>query len=68
MIENELADLDNHWLTLESSRRATTEHSPNEWLEALARSDDDRRIAQRLSAMTEALTVQQTSRSQVLPA
>jgi hypothetical protein len=56
---HEVADLDHHWLTLESQKHAMTEHFPNEWLEALGKSDDDPRIAQRLSAMVQALTASQ---------
>jgi hypothetical protein len=60
---HEVADLDNHWLTVESHKRATTEHFPNEWLQALGKSDNDPRIAQRLSVMVQALTPAQEPHS-----
>ena len=65
---HEVANLDNRWLTLESQKHAITEHFPNDWLEGLGKPDADRRIAQRLSTMVEALTPPQNgSRQALLP-
>lgn len=52
---DEVADLENFWLTLESGKRAVTGHFPNEWLEGPRKSADDPRITQRLSGMVQAL-------------
>jgi hypothetical protein len=52
---DEVADLDNFWLTLESGTRAVTEHFPNEWLEEPANTENDPRITQRLLTMIETL-------------
>jgi hypothetical protein len=59
---HEVADLDDHWLTLESLQNAMTERFPNEWLEGPGNADDDPRIAQRLRTMVEALKLAQNRR------
>lgn len=51
----EVADLDNYWLTLESGEDAVTEHFPNEWLDAPGKSVNGRQINQRLHEMVRAL-------------
>ena len=51
----EVAELDNYWLTLVSSKDAVTERFPNEWLAAPDESAHDRQIDQRLHAMVQAL-------------
>ncbi len=64
---HEVANLDNFWLTLESGRRVTTRHFPNAWLEGLGKADNDRRVAQCLLDMMQALAPSPGNSSDMTP-
>ena len=57
---HEVADLDNWWLTLESSEEAITKRFSNEWLEDPGKPANDRQINECLRDMVRALVPSST--------